>query len=110
MNFLSRSLIGVPKLFNSGEESLGTSPQPMVNNFARRNAAFCEQDCRWAEWPVVTPRRVTNSPARSLDESGESFAPARRLGSKRILRCRQQDDSAIRPSLNPSQRARPTKH
>ena len=40
------TLIGVPKLFTGGEESLwNLSPQPAVNNFARRNKHFCEQDC-----------------------------------------------------------------
>ena len=103
------TLIGVPKLFIGGEESFPLSPQPTVNNFARRSNRFCEQDCRRAEWPAVTPRWMTNAQPVSLDESAQSFAPARRLGPRRILRCRQQNVSAIRPSLGPSQRARNSK-
>src|SRR5260221_12898766 len=101
------TLIGIPKLFIGGEESLWDhSPQPTVNNFARRSEPLCEQDCRRAKGHAVTPRWMTNTLPVSYDEFTQSFAPARRLGSKRILRCRQSDVSAIRPSLNPSQRVR----
>src|SRR5438093_13527141 len=101
------TLIGVPKLFTVGEESpRQLSPQPIVNNFARRARPFCEQACRRPKRLAVTPRWMTNMPPGSLDELAQSFAPARRLDSKRILRCRQCDDSTIRPSLSPSQRAR----
>ena len=101
------TLIGLPKLFSGGEESLwGCSPQPPVNNFARRSEPLCEQDCCRAEGHAVTPRWMTNKLPVSFDEFTQSFAPARRLGSRRILRCRQSDVSAIRPSLNPSQRVR----
>ena len=100
------TLIGVPKLFAGGEESLwNLSPQPTVNNFARRVKDFCEQ-LRRAVRPALTPCWMTNTQPVSSDESAQSFAPARRLDSRRILRCRQSDVSAIRPSLSPSQRAR----
>ena len=100
------TLIGVPKLFIGGEERRPLSPQPTVNNFARRSHRFCEQFGRRAERPAVTPRWMTNKQPVSFDESAQNFAPARCLGSRRILRCRQQHVSAIRPSLSPSQRAR----
>ena len=104
---LTLTLIGDPKLFTGGEESLWKlSPQPTVNNFARRPRRLVNNLCRRAESSAVTPRWVTNSLAVSFDELGESFAPARRLGPKRILRCRQSDVSSIRPSLDPSQRGR----
>jgi len=104
---LSPALIGNPKLFTGGEESLRKlSPQPTVNNFARRPRRLVNKLCLRAKRSAVTPRWVTNTPAVSLDELGESFAPARRLGPKRILRCRQSDVSSIRPSLDPSQRGR----
>src|SRR5437762_5518855 len=100
------TVIDSPKLFTGGEESLRhLSPQPTVNNFARRAQNFCEQACRGPTRPAVTPRWMTNKQPVSLDESAQSFAPARRLDSKRILGCRQLDDSTIRPSLSPSQRA-----
>src|SRR3989442_10980252 len=104
---LTLTLIGVPKLFIGGEESpLQLSPQPTVNNFALRAHRAVNNFCPGARSPAVTPRWVTNSLIVSADELGESFAPARRLGSKRILRCRQPDVSAIRPSPSPSQRVR----
>ena len=100
------TLIGVPKLFAGGEESLwNLSPQPTVNNFARRVKDFCEQ-LRRAVRPALTPCWMTNTQPVSSDESAQSFAPARRLDSRRILRCGQSDVSSIRPSLSPSQRAR----
>jgi len=41
------TLIAAPKLFIGGEESLWErSPQPTVNNFARRVHDFCEQHRR----------------------------------------------------------------
>ena len=89
-----------------GEESLQLSPQPTVNNFARRAEDFCEQVYRGPKRPAVTPRWMTNMQPVSFDELAQSFAPARRLDSKRILRCGQSDVSAIRPSLSPSQRVR----
>jgi len=104
---LTLILIGVPKLFIGGEESpLQLSPQPTVNNFALRAHRAVNNFGPGARSPAVTPRWVTNSLIVSADELGESFAPARRLGSKRILRCRQPDVSAIRPSPSPSQRVR----
>ncbi len=75
------TLIVGPKLFISGEESLALSPQPIVNNFARRRAEFCEQAYRRPERPAVTPRWMTNQQPVSLDELAQSFAPARRLDS-----------------------------
>jgi len=100
------TLIGVPKLFADGEESLwNLSPQPTVNNFARRAKDFCEQLPR-AVRPALTPCWMTNTQPVSSDESAQSFAPARRLDSRRILRCGQSHVSAIRPSLSPSQRGR----
>ena len=87
-SFLATLIVG-PKLFTSGEESPALSPQPIVNNFARRGADFCEQTYRRPEWPAVTPRWMTNKQPASLDELAQSFAPARRLDSKRILRCPQ---------------------
>jgi len=56
--------------------------------------------------PAGTPRWMTNNQPVSLDELAQSFALAWRLDSERILRCRQQECLAIRPSLSPSQRAR----
>jgi len=100
------TLIGVPKLFAGGEESLwNLSPQPTVNNFARRAKDFVNKIAP-PERAAATPRWMTNTQPVSPDESAQSFAPARRLDSRRILRCRQSDVSAIRPSLSPSQRAR----
>jgi hypothetical protein len=83
------TLIVGPKLFTGGEESSCHSPQPTVNNFARRGADFCEHPLRGPEKPAVTPRWMTNKQPASLDELAQSFAPARRLDSKRILRCLQ---------------------
>jgi hypothetical protein len=100
-------LIVDPTLFTGGEESLVLpSPQPTVNNLARRARATVDNLPPGAKSPAVTPRRVTNSLAVSCDEWGEKFAPARRWGSGRILRCGGFDLCAIRPSLSPSQRAR----
>ena len=100
------TLIVVPKLFAGGEESLwNLSPQPTVNNFARRAKDFVNKIAP-PERAAATPRWMTNTQPVSPDESAQSFAPARRLDSRRILRCRQSDVSAIRPSLSPSQRAR----
>jgi len=77
-----------------GEESLHhLSPQPIVNNFGRRATDFCAQLCRRPKRLAVTPRWMTNTQPVSCDELAQSFAPARRLDSKRILRCRQQDVS-----------------
>src|SRR5438034_10846038 len=88
------TLIVGPKLFTGGEESLRQlSPQPTVNNFARRAQDFCVQVRRWPKRPAVTPRWMTNKQPVSLDELAQSFAPARRLDSKRILRCRQSNVS-----------------
>ena len=92
-SFLATLIVG-PKLFMGGEESLRQlSPQPTVNNFALRAENFCEQVCRGPERPAVTPRWMTNKQPVSLDELAQSFAPARRLDSKRILRCRHSDVS-----------------
>jgi len=100
------TLIVVPKLFIGGEESLwNLSPQPAVNNFAGRAKDFVNKIAP-PERAAATPRWMTNTQPVSPDESAQSFAPARRLDSRRILRCRQSDGSAIRPSLSPSQRAR----
>lgn len=83
------TLIVAPKLFMGGEEGFSLSPQPSVNNFALRAAKRCEQFCRGSEkGPAVTPRWMTNKQPVSPDELAQSFAPARRLDSKRILRCR----------------------
>ena len=77
------TLIGVPKLFASGEESCREgSAQPMVNNFAARTRGFCEQDCRCAGRHAVTPRWMTNELPVSSDEFTQSFAPAAALGLK----------------------------
>jgi hypothetical protein len=98
------TLIVLPKLFIGGEEMVGRSPQPTVNNFAERAGRFCGQDVRRAEKHAVTPRWMTNKQPISPDESAQIFAPARRLDSRRILRCSQSDVSAIRLSPSPSQR------
>ena len=83
------TLIVGPKLFTVGEESpCRRSPQPNVNNFAVHATGLCEQLCRRLERPAVTPRWMTNKQPVSSDELAQSFAPARRLDSKRILRCR----------------------
>ena len=76
------TLIVGPKLFMSGEETLALSPQPLVNNFARRTGPVCGQNLRRAERHAVTPRWMTNNQPISTDESAQSFAPARRLDSK----------------------------
>jgi hypothetical protein len=77
-----------------GEESLhDLSPQSIVNNFARRATDFVNNFAAGQKRLAVTPRWMTNMQPVSSDELAQSFAPARRLDSKRILRCRQQDVS-----------------
>src|SRR5712691_4962602 len=73
------------------------SPQPTVNNFARRVRDFCEQHYR-ARKGAVTLRWMTNKQPVSLDESAQSFAPAQRLDSLTNTQMPTVGCVAIRPS------------
>ena len=104
---LTPTLIGVPKLFIGGEESLGRlSPQPAVNNFAAHQIRLGYKWQFEACCALVTPGWEDEYP----DRKGLTFwerpsLPARRLGSKRILWMSRPELSAIRASRSQGQRA-----
>lgn len=83
----------------------------MVNNFASRAMKAVNKLGFGANGSTVTPGREDEFPGPHGATSKERLSlPARRLGSKRILQLSMFNVSAIRISLNPSQRARSTAH
>jgi len=104
---LTPALVASPKLFTGGEESLrNLSPQPTVNNFAARAMPTVNKLDLGANGSTVTPGWEDEFPDPYVATSWERLSlPARRLGSKRILKMSTDDVSPTRTSPSPSQRA-----
>jgi hypothetical protein len=104
---LTPTLVASPKLFTGGEESLwNLSPQPTVNNFAAHAMPTVNKLDFGANGSTVTPGWEDEFPDPYVATSWERLSlPARRLGSKRILKMSTDDVSPTRTSPSPSQRA-----
>ena len=104
---LTPALVASPKLFTGGEESLwNLSPQPTVNNFAAHAMPTVNKLDLGANGSTVTPGWEDEFPDPYVATSWERLSlPARRLGSKRILKMSTDDVSPTRTSPSPSQRA-----